>query len=132
MTSAYARDFGVGDFAGPRSHRARIARMDALATLLDSALVIPGTGIRFGLDALIGLVPGIGDAVTTAMSLFIVHEAYQLGAPGHVIARMLCNVALDGMIGAVPLAGDAFDVIWRSNRRNMRLLREWLEREGRL
>ena len=132
MTSAYARDFGFGDFASPRSQRARIARMDALATLLDTAFVIPGTGIRFGLDALIGLVPGIGDAVTTAMSLFIVHEAYQLGAPGHVIARMLGNVALDGMIGAVPLAGDAFDVIWRSNRRNMRLLREWLEREGRL
>jgi hypothetical protein len=132
MTSAYARDFSFGDFASPRSHRARIARMDALATLLDTAFVIPGTGIRFGLDALIGLVPGIGDAVTTAMSLFIVHEAYQLGAPGQVIARMLCNVALDGMIGAVPLVGDAFDVIWRSNRRNMRLLREWLEREGRL
>jgi hypothetical protein len=131
MTSAYARDFGF-DFASARSHRARIARMDALATFLDTAFVIPGTGIRFGLDALIGLVPGIGDAVTTAMSLFIVHEAYQLGAPGHLIARMLGNVALDGMIGAVPLAGDAFDVLWRSNRRNMRLLREWLEREGRL
>ena len=130
MTGAYARDFGF-DFASARSHRARIARMDALATLLDTAFVIPGTGIRFGLDALIGLVPGIGDAVTTVMSLFIVHEAYQLGAPGHVIARMLGNVALDGVIGAVPLAGDAFDVIWRSNRRNMRLLRDWLEREGR-
>jgi hypothetical protein len=132
MTSAYARDFGFGDFARPGSRQARIARIDALATLLDTALVIPGTGIRFGLDALIGLVPWIGDAVTTVMSLFIVHEAYQLGAPGHVIARMLGNVALDGMVGAVPLAGDAFDVIWRSNRRNMRLLREWLEREGRL
>jgi hypothetical protein len=132
MTSTYARDFGFGDFARPRSRRARIARMDTLATLLDTALVIPGTGVRFGLDALIGLVPGIGDAITTAMSLFIVHEAYQLGAPGHVIARMLGNVALDGMVGAVPLVGDAFDVMWRSNRRNMRLLREWLEREERL
>jgi hypothetical protein len=129
MTSTYARDFGFGDFARPRSRRARIARMDTLATLLDTALVIPGTGVRFGLDALIGLVPGIGDAITTAMSLFIVHEAYQLGAPGHVIARMLGNVALDGMVGAVPLVGDAFDVMWRSNRRNMRLLQEWLARE---
>ena len=57
------------------------------------------------------------------------HEAYQLGAPSRVIARMLGNVALDGVFGAVPLVGDAFDVLWRANRRNMRLLREWLERE---
>jgi hypothetical protein len=111
------------------ARRERIARLDALASLLDTALLIPGTDIRFGLDALIGLVPGIGDAVTTAMSLYIVHEARQLGAPGHVIARMLANVALDGVVGAVPLVGDAFDVMWRSNKRNMRLLYDWLERE---
>jgi hypothetical protein len=128
MTSTYSRDFGF-DFARPRSRRARIARIDALATLLDTALVIPGTGVRFGLDALIGLFPGIGDAITTALSLFIVHEAYALGAPSRLIVRMLGNVALDGMVGAVPLVGDAFDVMWRSNRRNMRLLRDWLDRE---
>jgi hypothetical protein len=58
-----------------------------------------------------------------------VHEAYLLGAPGHVIARMLGNVALDGVFGAVPLVGDAFDVLWRANRRNVRLLREWLDHE---
>jgi hypothetical protein len=126
MTTTYGFDFARGD-----SRAARIARIDALATLLDTALVIPGTGVRFGLDALIGLVPGIGDIITTALSLFIVHEARQLGAPGHVIARMLGNVALDGVFGAVPLVGDAFDVVWRANRRNMRLLREWLEREER-
>jgi Domain of unknown function (DUF4112) len=125
-----ADSFGFG-FTRPRSRGARIARMDSLATLLDTALVIPGTGVRFGLDALIGLVPGVGDIITTALSLFIVHEARQLGAPGHVIARMIGNVALDGVFGAVPLVGDAFDVVWRANRRNMRLLREWLEREER-
>ena len=81
----------------PRSRGARIARIDALATLLDTALVIPGTGVRFGLDALIGLFPAVGDLITTALSLFIVHEAYQLGAPGHVIVRMLGNVAVDGV-----------------------------------
>jgi Domain of unknown function (DUF4112) len=124
------RDFGY-DFARPRSRRERVARLDALATLLDTAVLIPGTNFRFGVDALIGLVPGIGDAVTTAMSLWIVHEAHQLGAPKHVIARMLGNVALDGVVGAVPLIGDAFDVMWRSNRRNMRLLQEWLDREDR-
>ena len=126
MTTTY--DF---DLARPRSRHARIARIDALATLLDTALVIPGTGIRFGLDALIGFFPVLGDTITTALSLFIVHEAYQLGAPGPVIARMLGNVALDGVLGAVPLVGDAFDVLWRANRRNVRLLLEWLEHEHR-
>jgi hypothetical protein len=125
MTTTYGFGF---DLAGPRSRDARIARIDALATLLDTALVIPGTTLRF--DALIGLVPAVGDIITTALSLFIVHEAYQLGAPSHVIARMLGNVALDGVFGAVPLVGDAFDVLWRANRRNMRLLREWLERDN--
>jgi len=112
------------------SHRQRIARLDTLATLLDTVLVIPGTNIRFGLDALIGLFPGIGDAITTALSLYIVHEAHQLGAPGHLIARMLANVALDGVVGAIPVVGDAFDVVWRANVRNMRLLHEWMMREG--
>jgi len=115
MTSTYG--FGFDDLARPRSRGARIARIDALATLLDTALVIPGTGVRFGLDALIGLFPVVGDIITTALSLFIVH------------ARMLGNVAVDGVFGAVPLVGDAFDVLWRANRRNVRLLREWLDHE---
>jgi uncharacterized protein DUF4112 len=87
--------------------------------------------VRFGLDALIGFFPVVGDTITTALSLFIVHEAYQLGAPGRVIVRMLGNVALDGVLGAVPLVGDAFDVLWRANRRNVRLLMDWLEHERR-
>jgi hypothetical protein len=120
------------DFASPvrGSRAAALARIDRLSRLLDTAVTIPGTNIRFGADALIGLVPGIGDAVTTAMSAWIVYEAHQLGAPGHLLARMIGNVALDGVIGAVPLAGDAFDVMWRANRRNYRLLRDWMEREG--
>ena len=87
--------------------------------------------MRFGFDALIGLVPAIGDAITTAISLYIVLEARQLGAPAHLILRMLANVVVDGFVGAVPLVGDAFDVLWRANRRNVRLLREWLAREDR-
>jgi hypothetical protein len=126
MTVAYGFGF---DFVRPRSRQARVARIDALATLLDSALVIPFTGVRFGLDALIGLVPAVGDIVTTTLSLFIVHEAYQLGVPGHILLRMLGNVAIDGALGAVPVVGDAFDVLWRANRCNVRLLREWLGRE---
>ena len=119
------------DFARPRSRAERIARLDALATLLDTAFVVPGTNIRFGIDAMIGLVPGIGDAITTLMSLYIVREARALGVPRRVIARMLMNVALDGVVGAVPLLGDAFDVMWRANRRNMALLQSHLAREAR-
>ena len=110
------------------SREERIARLDALATLFDTAFVVPGTEIRFGLDALIGLVPGIGDAITTAIALYIVNEARALGAPRLLVARMLANVALDGVVGAVPLVGDAFDVAFRANRRNMALLRDHLDK----
>ena len=113
------------------SRAQRVARIDALATLLDTAFVIPGTNIRFGVDALIGLVPGIGDLITTALSLFIVREARALGAPRLLVARMLANVALDGLVGAVPLMGDAFDVAFRANRRNIALLQKHLAREPR-
>jgi hypothetical protein len=119
----------VFEFARPRSRRERIARLEAIASLLDTAFIIPGTNVRFGFDALIGLVPGIGDTLTTAMSCWLIYEAHQLGAPRQLLGRMIGNVALDGVVGSVPLIGDAFDVMWRSNRRNMALLREWLERD---
>ena len=120
------------DTQSSMSREARIARIDALASLLDTAILVPGTNIRFGLDALIGLVPGIGDAITTVLSLYIVNEARALGAPPLLVARMVANVALDGVVGAVPLVGDAFDVAFRANRRNMKLLRGHLDRtEGR-
>jgi len=130
------RDSAIHDgaFRGRRgdthARRATIERLDYLATLLDSALVIPGTGIRFGADAIVGLVPGIGDLITTALSAYIVYEAHRLGAPPHVIARMIGNVAFDSVISAVPVAGNVADVFFRANRRNMRLLRQWLAREG--
>jgi hypothetical protein len=130
MSSAQFRT-STFDFTRPRSRAERIARLDALATLLDTAFLLPGTNIRFGVDALIGLIPGIGDAVTTLMSLYIVREARELGVPRHVIARMLMNVALDGVVGAVPFLGDAFDVMWRANRRNMALLQRHLADEAR-
>jgi hypothetical protein len=130
MSSAQFRNPSF-DFIRPQSRAERIARLDALANLLDTAFVFPGTNVRFGFDALIGLVPGIGDAFTTLISLYIVREARGLGAPRHLIARMLVNVALDGVVGAVPLLGDAFDVMWRANRRNMALLRRHLAGETR-
>ena len=115
----------------PRSRAERIARIDALATLLDTAFLVPGTNIRFGLDALIGLVPGVGDAITTLMSLYIVREARALGVPRVLIARMLANVAIDGVVGAIPLVGDVFDVAWRANRRNIALFQKHLASEPR-
>jgi hypothetical protein len=120
-------EFAFDTFRAP-SRAQRIARIEALAQLLDTAFVVPGTNVRFGLDALIGLVPGIGDAITTFLSLYIVGEARALGVPPLLIGRMLANVALDGIVGAVPLFGDAFDVAFRANRRNMALLREHLDR----
>ena len=110
------------------SREQRLARLETLARLLDVAFVVPGTNIRYGIDGLIGLIPVVGDVLTTAISLWIVREARALGAPRHLIARMLGNVALDGVIGLVPLAGDAFDVMWRANVRNMRMLRKWIDK----
>jgi len=128
MAQTYS--YGWGADTEARSRRATLERLDKLAMLLDTALIIPGTSIRFGFDGLIGLVPGIGDAITTALSAYLVYEGHRLGAPSHLLMRMIANVALDGVVGAVPLVGDAFDVLWRANRRNIRLLREWAEREG--
>jgi hypothetical protein len=113
----------------PATRAQRIARLEALAVLLDVAFVVPGTKVRYGLEGIIGLVPIVGDLVSKVISLWIVREARALGAPWHVTARMLGNVALDGFVGLVPVAGDAFDVVFRANMRNVRLLRRWLELE---
>ena len=126
-------DFGTSS-ANPFANltrEQRMARLDALAQLLDVAFIVPGTNIRYGIDGLIGLIPVIGDLITTAISLWLVSEARALGAPWHVTARMLGNVALDGVVGMVPLAGDAFDVMFRANIRNMRLLRRWMDKQPR-
>lgn len=120
MAQTYTRAGGFHT----ESRRDRIERLDRLATLLDTAFVLPGTNIRFGADALIGLVPGIGDSVTTALAAWIVYEAHKLGVPRRVLIRMMGNVAIDGLVGSVPVLGDLFDVAFRANRRNVRILRE--------
>ena len=126
-------DFGnsTANPFGNLTREQRLARLDALAQLLDVAFILPGTNIRYGIDGLIGLIPVIGDLITTAISLWLVREARALGAPWHVTARMLGNVALDGVVGMVPLAGDAFDVMFRANMRNVRLLRRWIDKQAR-
>jgi hypothetical protein len=109
----------------------RLARLEAIAKLLDIAFILPGTNIRYGIDGIIGLIPVVGDIIATALSLWLVREARALGAPWHVTARMLGNVAIQGVVGAVPVAGDAFDVLFRANMRNARMLRRWLEKQPR-
>jgi uncharacterized protein DUF4112 len=124
-------EFGGASFA-PLTREQRLARLEALAKLLDVAFILPGTNIRYGIDGLIGLIPVVGDIITTAISLWLVREARALGAPWHITARMLANVAVDGVVGLVPLAGDAFDVMFRANMKNVRLLRRWMEKQPRL
>ena len=96
--------------------------LDQLARMLDDIFEIPGTGIRFGLDALIGLIPGFGDLVTGAASFLIIFAAWERGLPRVTLARMVANVAIDTLVGSMPLLGDVFDAAWKSNRRNYNLL----------
>lgn len=122
----------TGNPFGNLTREQRIARIEAIAKLLDVAFILPGTNIRYGIDGLIGLIPVIGDIITTAISLWLVREARALGAPWYITARMLGNVAVDGVVGMVPFAGDAFDVMFRANMRNVRLLRRWLDKQPRI
>jgi hypothetical protein len=115
--------------SGPRSvadDEARLRRLEALADLLDARFRVPGTGWRFGLDSIVGLVPGIGDAATAALALWVLWQSHRLGASKSVLTRMAGNVALDTVFGSVPLVGDIFDATFKSNRRNVALLRRHL------
>lgn len=114
--------------AGTRQTRERLKQ---LAWLLDSSIPIPGTRFTVGLEALIGLFPFIGDLVGVLLSSYILGEAARLGAPKSVLLRMSANVALEGVVGIVPLAGDVFDAAYKANQRNVRLLEAWLEEPGR-
>ena len=96
----------------------------ALSRLMDSQFRIPGTNIRFGLDSLIGLVPGAGDLSTFGVSSYLIWLMAKNGASGYVLARMVLNVLIDSIIGAIPLIGDIFDVAFKANMKNLRLLQE--------
>ncbi len=97
--------------------------LEALADWLDSVFHIPGIGIRFGLDAILGLIPGVGDTLSSLASLYILHAATRYGVPRATIMRMAMNVAVDYAVGSIPLVGDVFDVFWKSNKWNVALLR---------
>ncbi|WP_262028199.1 DUF4112 domain-containing protein [Microvirga sp. Mcv34] len=125
MTTARSAAFDAIRMAGPTQADA-IARVTLVAKLLDNAVLIPGLNRRVGFDALIGLVPGIGDAVSAVLASYIIWEARRLGLPRWKIARMIGNVAFDTAIGAIPLAGDVFDVFFKANQRNLRIIHEHL------
>lgn len=112
--------------AGVDAERA-LRRLEKLGSLLDSRFRLPG-GFRFGLDPLIGLVPGVGDAASAIVALYIVLEAWRLGASRGTLARMLLNVGLDFGVGVIPVVGDVADFVFKSNRRNLDLLRRHLGR----
>ncbi|WP_299820031.1 DUF4112 domain-containing protein [uncultured Jannaschia sp.] len=103
---------------------ARLDRLDRLARNMDSRYRIPGTGIRFGWDSILGLVPGLGDVASLGPAGFIWLEAHRMGVPNSVKARMAANIGIDWIVGSVPLVGDLLDVGLKANRRNVALLRE--------
>jgi hypothetical protein len=118
----------VGTASGSRADALR--RLDALARLLDSAVVIPGTRISFGADAVLNLVPGLGLLAAKSVSAYLIWEARRLGAPGPLLARMVAHVALDAALSAVPVLGWFGDVFYRANLKNMALLRAFLADEA--
>ena len=97
-------------------------QLAALARWMDSVFEIPGTGIRIGFDPILGLVPGLGDALTTLVSFYILAAARRYGVPRITLLRMAANIAIDLALGSVPILGDMFDVFWKSNVRNVALL----------
>ncbi len=113
------------DPAHPRT--ADLARLDALADLMDSRFRVPILGWRFGLDGILGLVPGIGDVAALGPSAYLVWQARKLGASNATIGRMAANTAVDFAVGGIPVIGDIFDVAFKANRRNIALLRAEIE-----
>ena len=114
---------GMGN--DPRAVRMRV---EALEKLLERAFHIPGTKIPFGLDSIIGLVPVLGDLLTAAMGAYMVWEARNLGMSKRQLIRMTANVGIDTAIGAIPIVGDAFDLVWRSNTKNLRIIKKHLDK----
>jgi hypothetical protein len=111
----------------PHDRDRQIRRLEVLADWLDSRFRIWGTELRFGLDSILGLIPGLGDGATAAPAFYLVYCAKRLGVPGRTLLRMTLNVALDLLIGAVPLLGDFFDIGFKANRRNLELIRRHFE-----
>ena len=110
----------------------RLERLRRLVGFLETAVRIPGTKIRFGADAVVGLVPGLGDVVGGLLSTLVITEAIRANVPGPVVQRMFWNVAVDLIIGVVPVAGDVFDLFWKAGVRNLALLEQYHDEPARV
>ena len=121
----------LSDLHAGMSHEQRLAQVQWLAQPDGRRFAVPGTRLRFGWDSILGLFPGLGDVLTSAISLLIVHHAWQTGASTLTLARMLGNVGVDFVVGVIPLLGDMFDVAFKANRRNARLLEQHLHGQRR-
>jgi hypothetical protein len=119
MTRSMHTDKNLPEYPEENANLRLIRR---LAYLLDNSIRVPGTNYRFGLDAIIGLVPGVGDTIGGAISAYIVYEAYKLGIPKKTLLHMIYNVGLEALIGVIPVVGDVFDATWKANARNVALL----------
>jgi Domain of unknown function (DUF4112) len=104
-----------------------LERLRTLSRLLDSAFVVPGTRYRVGLDAIVGLVPGIGDAIGAVFSIYIIFQAARMGVPRATLARMMGNVGLDTIVGEIPLLGDLFDAGFKANLKNVALIEQHVQ-----
>ncbi|WP_415403059.1 DUF4112 domain-containing protein [Tateyamaria sp. SN3-11] len=104
-------------------HSDKIAHLDRVARTMDRAVRLPVVGVHVGWDSILGLIPGVGDALTLGPAGYIVFQAHRMGVPTSLKARMLGNVGIDALIGAIPLVGDLFDIGWKANTRNVALLR---------
>lgn len=122
FNASVARRYATRDAAAARM------RIEMLERVLERAIVIPGLNRGIGLDAVMGLVPVAGDVIAGVMGLYLVWEARNLGMPKRTLARMLMNVGIDTSIGAVPVVGDVFDFLFRSNTRNLRLVKRYLDK----
>ena len=123
---ARARDEGP-DGDRERRNRRALERLRLLARLFEQAFTIPGTRIRFGLDALFGLIPGVGDIAGGLVAVYALRVARNMGAPPVVQMHMLMNIALDALIGMIPLLGDIFDFVFEAQTMNLELLERWLD-----
>lgn len=107
-----------------------LRELNRLATWLDTRFRLPGTNVRFGIDALLGLVPGIGDALAALPGIYILVRAQRMGVPRRLLIRMAWNLGIDWLVGTVPVLGDIFDVAFKANRRNVDLLKRHFETEA--
>jgi hypothetical protein len=132
MSAQQSRAFGesLNRETLDKSDRAALSRIRIVSHLLDDAIRIPGTNIRFGLDPILGILPGAGDSAASVISLYIVLEGYRAGVPQRTLTKMLMYVGVDLIVGSVPILGTVFDAFWKANKRNVNLLESHFERKS--